>query len=148
MKKFFINGEVANLSNLNLEALSKNGSIVDAINIPADRTLKVTLGNQFDPLCPDIDAVSEATSRYAYRHGKKRHYLLFNGGRVVGWAHLHRKPTEHKVRVGVLVEYETTVLAKSDREAVRLAEKEAADGLSTFADAGFNAELEYVAPAE
>lgn len=148
MKKFFINGEVANLSNLNLEALSKNGSIVDTIEIPADRYLKVTIGNQFDPLFPDIDAVSEATSRYAYRHGKKRHYLLFNGGRVVGWAHLHRKPTEHKVRVGVLVEYETTVLAKSDREAVRLAEKEAADGLSTFADAGYNATLEYVAPAE
>ena len=148
MKKFFINGEVANLSNLNLEALSKNGSIVDAINIPANLTLKVTLGNQFDPLCPDIDAVSEATSRYAYRHGKKRHFLLINGGRVVGWAHFHRKPTERKVRVGVLVEYETTVLAKSDREAVRLAAKEATDGLSTFADAGYKAELQYVTPAE
>ena len=143
MKKFFINGEVANLSNLNLEALSKNGSIVDAINIPADRTLKVTLGNQFDPLCPDIDAVSEATSRYAYRHGKKRHYLLFNGGRVVGWAHLHRKPTEHTVRVGVLVEYETTVLAKSNREAERVALQEAEDSLHIFTDAGYKAEIEY-----
>ena len=143
MKKFFINGEVANLSNLNLEALSKNGSIVDSIVIPADRTLKVTLADKFDPLCPDIDAVSEATSRYAYRHGKKRHFLLFNGGRVVGWAHLHRKPTEHKVRVGVLVEYETTVLAKSNREAERLATQEAENSLHIFTDAGYNAEIKY-----
>jgi hypothetical protein len=143
MKKFFINGEVANLSNLNLEALSKNGSIVDSIVIPADRTLKVTLADKSDPLCPDIDAVSEATSRYAYRHGKKRHFLLFNGGRVVGWAHLHRKPTEHKVRVGVLVEYETTVLAKSNREAERVATQEAENSLHIFTDAGYNAEIKY-----
>ena len=144
MKKFFLNGETANLSDLHLEALdSKSGSIVNRITIPADRYLKVTIGDQFDPLFPDIDAVSEATSKYAYRHGKKRHFLLFNGGRVVGWAHLHRKPTEHTVKVGVLVEYETTVLAKSDREARRLATEEAEQMIAPLAEDGFTTTVQY-----
>lgn len=142
MKKFFVNGENANWDNLNVVALNnKSGKTETVTAIPEALRLKVTIADKFDTNAPDLSAVSNATSAYAMRHGKKRHFLLLSEGRVVGWAAFHRKETPRKVRVGVMVEFDTTVLAKSDREASEKALAEARNNLHLFEDAGYNASV-------
>ena len=122
MKKITLNGNTANWPNLNVDALNtRDGKLHTTTNIPEDLNLIVTLADTFDPLCPDIDAVPEAVSGWAARHGRKRHFLLINGGRVVGWAHFHRKPKDYTVRVTVTTTDHYTVKAKSPREAVQKA---------------------------
>ena len=92
MKEFFVNGERANWANLNVTALNvKSGILCNETVIPEHLRLKVTIADKFDTNAPDLDEVSEATSEYAMRHGKHRHFLLLNGNRVVGWAAFHRK---------------------------------------------------------
>ena len=122
MKKFFVKGDTANWLNLNVDALNlQSGCIETTTAIPENKGLKVTLMDGFDTNCPDIDAVSMGASGFASRHGKRRQYLLLNAGRVVGWAAFHRKATERKVHVVAAVEWDTTIRAKSDAEATRLA---------------------------
>lgn len=122
MKKITLNGNTANWPNLNVDALNtRDGKLHITTNIPENLNLIVTLADTFDPLCPDIDAVPEAVSGWAARHGRKRHFLLLNGGRVVGWAHFHRKPKDYTVRVTVTTTDHYTVKAKSPREAVQKA---------------------------
>lgn len=122
MKKITLNGNTANWPNLNVDALNtRDGKLHTTTNIPEDMNLIVTLADTFDPLCPDIDAVPEAVSGWAARHGRKRHFLLLNGGRVVGWAHFHRKPKDYYVRVSVTTYDTYNVKAKSEREALQKA---------------------------
>ena len=124
MKKFNLNGDTANWAMLNVVALNnKSGIIENTTNIPENLYIKVTIADKFDTNLPNLEEVSEATSAYAVRHGRKRHFLLLCNGRVVGWAHFHRKATPHKVKVGIGLEFELEVLAKSDAEARRIAER-------------------------
>ena len=114
MKKFYINGNTANWANLNVEALDTvNGIIVPVTEIPEDKLLQVTLAGGYDPLCPDV--VSDGAAEFSIRHGKKRRFLLLNGGRAVGWASFHRKEREFDVIVRLEQTY--TVTAKSAEEA-------------------------------
>ena len=122
MKKITLNGNAVNWPNLNVDALNtRDGKLHTTTNIPENLNLIVTLADTFDPLCPDIDAVPEAVSGWAARHGRKRHFLLLNGGRVVGWAHFHRKPKDYYVRVSVTTYDTYNVQAKSEREALQKA---------------------------
>ena len=127
MKKFFVNGSKANWANLNVTALNvKSGILYDETEIPENLKLQVTIADKFDTNAPDSEALSLATSEYAIRHGKRRHFLLLNGNRVVGWAAFHRKEQEYTVKVDY---YEPTsdyisVTAKSEREALNLAARE------------------------
>ena len=122
MKRFFINGETANWANLNVIALNtKNGMVESETAIPENLHLQVTIADHFDTTAPDCEAVSDATSGYAFRHGKRRHFILLNGDRVVGWAHFHRKAKDYQVKVTVPTEDVYTVTAKSEQEAVQKA---------------------------
>ena len=126
MKKFFVNGESANWANLNVVALNvKSGIIEDTTAIPENLRLQVTIADKFDTNAPDCEALSLATSEYAMRHGKRRHYLLLNGNRVVGWAAFHRKERDYKVTVELRSEDEFTVKAKSYKDALRKANEKA-----------------------
>lgn len=120
MKEFFVNGESANWANLNVTALNvKSGILYNETAIPEHLRLKVTIADKFDTNAPDLDEVSEATSEYAMRHGKHRHFLLLNGNRVVGWAAFHRKERDYKVALGVATysHEEYVVKAKTEEEA-------------------------------
>jgi hypothetical protein len=122
MTKFFINGNTVNWANFNVEALNiKNGAIVATTTIPEHLRLKVCFAGEYDPLFPDV--VSDASSSFAMRHGKRRHFLLLNGGKVVGWATFHRKERDYKVTLDVTTTAteEYTVKAKSEEEAYRKA---------------------------
>ena len=122
MKTFVLNGGAVNWAQFNLEALSVKGGYTEtATEIPTNLYIKVTLADKFDVLNPNLDEVSEATSRYAMRHGKRRHFLLMHGGRVVGWAAFHRKPRPYAVQVDYVTSDSMIVYAKSEREAKRLA---------------------------
>lgn len=120
MKKFFVNGESANWANLNVVALNvKSGILSNETAIPEHLRLQVTIADKFDTNSPDLGEVSEATSEYAMRHGKRKHFLLLNGNRVVGWASFHRKERDYKVTLGITTysNEEYVVKAKSEEEA-------------------------------
>lgn len=120
MKKFFVNGERANWANFNVVALNvKSGTLCNETAIPEHLRLEVTIADKFDTNAPNLDEVSEATSEYAMRHGKRRHFLLLNGTRVVGWATFHRKERDYRVALGVSTysHEEYVVKAKSEEEA-------------------------------
>lgn len=121
MKTFILSGKTANWAQFNLVALSKNGITEEVTEIPENLQLKVTLADKFDVLRPNIEDVSEATSEYAFRHGKRRHYLLMHAGRVVGWAAFHRVPRKYTVSVDFVCTETVTVTAKSESEARRKA---------------------------
>lgn len=107
MKNFFVSGTTANWANLNVIALKvRNGSTEEQTAIPDNLRLKVTLADNFDALAPS-NGVTPATSGYLFRHGKRRHFLLLNEGRVVGWAAFHRTEQSETLCVS----------AKSEREA-------------------------------
>ena len=55
------------------------------------------------------------------RKGKKRHFLLINGGRVVGWAAFHRKARNYTVSLKITVPDMVDVMAKSEHEAIEKA---------------------------
>ena len=135
MKKFFVNGERANWANFNVVALNvQSGALCNETAIPEHLRLEVTIADKFDTNAPNLDEVSEATSEYAMRHGKRRHFLLLNGTRVVGWASFHRKERDYKVTLGVSTysHEEYVVKAKSEEEAylkaTELAENAERDG--------------------
>ena len=137
MKKFFVNGESANWANLNVVALNvKSGVIEDITAIPENLRLQVTIADKFDTTMPDCEALSLATSEYAMRHGKRRHFLLLNGNRVVGWAAFHRKAREYTIKVDYNLPATDffTVTAKSENEAKRLVERDFTEGWSSVAD--------------
>lgn len=122
MKRFTINGNIANWANFNVEAINnKNGIKEDATIIPENVRLVVVIADKFNPLVPNTEDINEETSRYAYRHGRKRHYLLKCNGRTVGWAAFHRKERDYRVTVELRSEDEFTVRAKSKEEALRKA---------------------------
>jgi len=121
MKTFYLSGNSANWAQFNLEALTKNGNTETVTEIPENLRLKVTLADKFDVLNPNPEDVSVATSRYAYRHGKRRHFLLFHNGKVVGWAAFHRVPRQYTVSVDFVSTQTVTVTAKSEKEAYRKA---------------------------
>lgn len=127
MKTFILSGRTANWAQFNLVALSKNGNTEEVTEIPENLQLKVTLADKFDVLCPNIDEVSEATSKYAFRHGKRRHFILMHAGRVVGWAAFHRVPRKFTVSVDYVVTETVTVTAKSAKEAAKLAFQQVAE---------------------
>lgn len=129
MKTFILSGRTANWAQFNLVALSKNGNTEEVTEIPENLQLKVTLADKFDVLCPNIDEVSEATSKYAFRHGKRRHFILMHAGRVVGWAAFHRVLRKFTVNVDYVSTEVVTVMAKSEQEANRKAFKQVAEEL-------------------
>ena len=143
MKKFFVNGESANWANLNVTALNvKSGILSNETAIPEHLRLQVTIADKFDTNAPDLDEVSEATSEYAMRHGKRRHFLLLNGNRVVGWAAFHRKERDYKVTLGVTTysNEEYVVKAKSEEEAYLKAAELAEDAERNGTAIGFDLE--------
>ena len=122
MKRFTINGDTANWANLNVEALNtKNGTKEAVTTIPENMRLVVTIADKFNPLAPNTEDINDETSRYAFRHGRKRHYLLECNGRIVGWAAFHRVERDYRVTVELRSEDEFTVRAKSEEEAIRKA---------------------------
>lgn len=126
MKRFYINGETANWANLNVEALNtKNGTKESVTTIPEHLRLQVSLADKFNPLAPNTEDINAETSRYAFRHGRKRHFLLECNGRIVGWASFHRKERDYRVTVELCSEDEFTVRAKSEEEAIRKAHETA-----------------------
>ena len=128
MKTFLLNGSSVNWAQFNLEALSVKGGYTETTTaIPAHLQVKVTLADKFDVLNPNLDDVSEATNRYAIRHGKHRHYLLLHKGKVVGWAAFHRVPQSFSVSVDYVTTESMIVYAKSAKEASELAKKTVED---------------------
>lgn len=122
MKKFYINGKFANWYNLNLKALNnRTGNVESVTRIPDNLTLKVTIADKFNALFPNVDEISEETSAYAMRKGKKRHFLLISEGRVIGWAAFHRKERNYTVSVKVTFPDTLDVMAKSEQEAIEKA---------------------------
>lgn len=146
MKRFFLKGETANWSALNVTALNTKNGLTEGptTEIPEDKVLRVVLAEKFHPKYPrTAEDVTEETSTYAFKTGLTRSFVLFANGKAVGWATYHRKATPRKVRVGLLVEYETTVMAKSDREAVQKALAQAEDEIKVFEGTDFTAHVEY-----
>lgn len=132
METFYINGESANWANFNVKALNtKSGIVADTTEIPEALRLKVSFVSGFNPLFPT--EMSDKASSFAMRHGKRRHFLLLNDGKVVGWAAFHRKERDYKVTVEISSEDEFTIKAKSYKDALRKANEEAGewfDGLN------------------
>lgn len=126
METFYINGESANWANFNVKALNtKSGIVADTTEIPEALRLKVSFVSGFNPLFPT--EMSDKASEFAMRHGKRRHFLLLNNGKVVGWAAFHRKERDYKVTVEISSEDEFTVKAKSYKDALRKANEEAGE---------------------
>ena len=120
MKRFKLNGNLANWPNLNVTALdTKSGIATIETKIPEHLDLIVSLIDGFNPLDPDLTSINPANFGYAVRHGKKRHFILFNSGRIVGWAHFHRKPKEYTVNFTCTTTDTATVTAKSEAEAIK-----------------------------
>lgn len=132
METFYINGESANWANFNVKALNtKSGIVADTTEIPEALRLKVSFVSGFNPLFPT--EMSDNAAAFAMRHGKRRHFLLLNDGKVVGWAAFHRKERDYKVTVEISSEDEFTIKAKSYKDALRKANEEAGewfDGLN------------------
>ena len=122
MKSIYFNGENADLKALCLTALNNTtGAMETTIAIPGRKYLKLTVGTQLDLASKSTDEVSEATSKFAMRHGRKRDYTLFRNGRAVGYATLHRKALDYNVDLTVTFRDTIKVKAKSATEAAKRA---------------------------
>ena len=131
MKSIYFNGENADLKALSLTALNnRTGAMETAIAIPGRKYLKLTIGNQLELASNSTEEVSEATSQFAMRHGRKRDYILFRNGRAVGYATLHRKALDYKVDALVTYAETVTVKAKGPREAAELAKNKITEVLA------------------
>lgn len=140
METFHINGNTANWANFNVKALNtKSGIVAETTEIPEALRLKVSFVSGFNPLFPS--EVSDKASAFAMRHGKRRHFLLLNEGKVVGWAAFHRKERDYKVTVRLSSEDEFTVKAKSYEDALRKADAEAGEWFEGLDHEIINVEL-------
>lgn len=98
-------------------------------DIPEGKYLKVVLAE-------DVNSnVSDGVCARAMRKARKRDYLILHNGKAVGYATFHRKPQEYKVRVTLTSDEVLTVMAKSERDACRVAREfasERAEGTSVW----------------
>lgn len=126
MKQICLNQDAVKWEVLRLRALNAHtGSFENTTKIPDGKYLRLHIADKYDAFDTNSEnAVSDATSEYAMRHGKKKAYILFAGSRAIGWASFHRKEREYNVTVQVTTEQTVTVLAKSEKDALGKAEAE------------------------
>ncbi len=124
MKQMKLHQDSVKWEILGLKALNAHtGLYEDITNVPNGKFVGIKIADKYDVFNESsISEVSEATSSYAMRHGKKRDYILFKDGRAIGWATFHREERDYKVTMEITYEDEVIVRAKSEHDAMRKAD--------------------------
>lgn len=146
MKKIYCNESTINWNKLGVKALNTHtGVIEDTTTLPGNKYLKVQICESFDSNFFSSEGVNQVSSRYAVRKGKKRDFILLNGSKVVGYAAYHRKNQPYSVDVDVTYGTTVKVMAKSEEEAKRLAERKVCEDAdpSLICVEAVNAEREF-----
>ena len=144
MKKFSLTGNTAVWDALNVEATNNYTGRVEKLSAVAEgKEMVVSLLEGFDPRNPSTDNIPEEQSGYAFRHGRRRAFLLRHKGVCVGWAQPHRVEREYEVAVALTTTETFNIKAKSQEEAELKAAEQLEAAIAEFNELKpFNIEVE------